>query len=75
MPELPKTERVWVTYFDADSNPRFIITSKAARDQYFLYRVDDGGKLTKLGKSASPEDLADTYDVLEVIGKTVAKDD
>lgn len=67
MPELPKTERVWVTYFDADSNPRFIITSKAARDQYFLYRIEEDGKLKKLGKSASPEELTETYNVLDAI--------
>lgn len=74
MPELPKNEHVWVTYFDAEGNPRFIITSKPLRDQYFLYGVTESG-LKKLGKSTSPEELAETYSVLDVIGETVRKDD
>ena len=68
--KLPKGEQAWVSYRSADGGIMFVVTSKAARDSYTLYEVSDGS-LNKLGKSANPEELAEKFDVLEKIGKTV----
>lgn len=64
MAKLPKDERVWVTYCSAGGRPRFVITSKPSRETYFLYEITDGD-YKKLGKSGSPEELADKYEILK----------
>ena len=38
------------------------MTSKEARDYYFLYELVDG-KLKKLGKARSPKELEEKFDV------------
>lgn len=44
---------MWLAHYDAKHELRYIITSKAARDFYFLYELRDG-KFVKLGKDKSP---------------------
>lgn len=54
--KIPKSEIVWVTYLNSDSEPAYFITSKQDRNYYFLYEVSDGG-LKKIGKAKSPKEF------------------
>lgn len=63
----PKGEIVWASYYNADGALCFLITSKPDRDSYFLYRADDG-KLIKLGKSKTPAQLIEKFNVDREIG-------
>ncbi len=36
---IPKTQKIWVTYIKEET-PIFVITSDAARNNYYLYSVD-----------------------------------
>ncbi len=56
---IPSTERVWVT-LRASNGEIFYITSKEARDFYFLYK-EENGKAVKLGKAKSPFELEEKY--------------
>ena len=56
----PKGEVVWVSYFDEEHNLRYIITSKASREFYFVYEFNKKG-FVKLGKSKNPRILEETY--------------
>lgn len=56
---IPSTERVWVTLKTANGEI-FFITSKEARDFYFLYK-EENGKAMKLGKAKSPLELEEKY--------------
>lgn len=58
--KCPRGEIVWVSHYDRTNNLRYIITSKPARDYYFLYELKDG-RLVKLGKNKSPRALEDKY--------------
>ena len=59
----PKGESVWVRYYDADGVLRFIMTSKENnREYYYLYECA-GSELKKLGRSRSPKDLEEKFDV------------
>ena len=58
----PKGERVWVGYYTEKRELKFIITSKEARDIYFLYEFTDGS-FKRLGKSRSPKELESKFDV------------
>lgn len=64
--KMPKDERVWVSYRDSGGEPVFLITSKPTRETYFLYEVTPDG-LKRLGKSDSPEELAEKFGVYERI--------
>lgn len=55
MLKYPKGETVWVTFL-AKGRPVYIITSKQARELYYLYKIEED-KLVKIEKSASPETL------------------
>ena len=59
--KYPKNETSWVLRSDSKGNPRFLITSKAARDWYFMYEVQGDGTLKKLGKARTPTELEDKY--------------
>lgn len=52
----PKKEIIWVRHYDKDHNLRYITTSNAVRDFYFLYELKDD-KFIKLGKAKNPQDL------------------
>lgn len=58
--QYPKGEIVWVGQYDINHNLRYIITSKASRDFYYLYELRDG-KFVKLGRDRSPKVLEDKY--------------
>lgn len=61
-PKYPKGERVWVGYYNQAHELNFIITSRETRDYYFLYELVDG-EFRKLGRSKSPKELEEKYDV------------
>ena len=52
---VPSTETVWVTITD-DLGDEYVITSKATRDMYYLYRLEKD-KAIKLGKNENPLEL------------------
>lgn len=62
--EYPKGETVWVSYYSGHGGHdlRYIITSKAARDYYFLYEYTDG-MFKKLGRAKSPTILEDKFEI------------
>lgn len=61
--KYPRGERVWVGYYDIEGVLRFIMTSKENnRDYYYLYECVDG-EFRKLGRSRSPKDLEEKFDV------------
>jgi len=55
--QYPKGETVWVNYCDIKGNTVFLLTSKEARDYYFLYEVYEDGSVKKLGKARTPTEL------------------
>lgn len=55
--KYPKGETVWVSYRTSKGETTHILTSKPARDFYFLYEVLPDGKLNKLGKAKTPTEL------------------
>lgn len=61
--KIPKGEQVWVRYCKSSGEPVCVLTSKPARDFYFLYAVNADGSLTKLGKARSPTELEEKFDV------------
>lgn len=62
-PKYPKGERVWVGLYNQSHELKFIITSKeSSRDFYFLYELVDG-EFRKLGKSRSPKELEEKFEV------------
>ena len=61
-----KGEIKWVGYYDANGECRFIITSKPARDYYYLYKVEDDA-YKKIGRAKSPDTLVENYNVIDVI--------
>lgn len=62
--KYPKGEIVWVSYYNTKGELRFIMTSKQARDFYFLYEVKDG-EFKKLGKSNNPTKLEEKFNLKE----------
>lgn len=62
--KYPKGEIVWVFYYTTKGELRFIMTSKQARDFYFLYEVVDG-EFKKLGKSNNPTKLEEKFNLKE----------
>ena len=52
---LPSNETIWVTITD-DLGDEYIITSKATREMYYLYRLEKD-KAVKLGKNENPLEL------------------
>ena len=65
--KLPKGETVWVDYKNADGVTVFILTSKDARDCFYLYELIDD-KYVKLGKAKEPPELEAKFNVRERIG-------
>lgn len=59
----PRGEIAWVGYYNADGNPVCVLTSKPARDYYFLYEILPDGKLNKLGRAKSPVELEQKFEV------------
>lgn len=62
-PKYPRGERVWMSFFSANHDLKFIITSKeSSREYYFLYELLDGS-FKKIGKARSPKDLEEKFEV------------
>ena len=62
----PKDEIRWVGYHDIEGELRYLMTSKATRDVYFLYELQDG-KFVKLGKDKSPRGLVANFGADEAL--------
>lgn len=62
VPSYPKGERVWAGYYNRKGELLFIVTSKEAREYYFLYELKDG-EFKKLGRAKSPPELIEKYQV------------
>lgn len=67
---IPEDEQTWVSYLDANGQKRFVVTSGAYREKYFLYEVKENGSVKKLGEDASPVYLEDRFHVLDEIKKS-----
>jgi len=61
----PKGEIAWTGYYNRAGEPVCIITSKPARDFYFLYEVKPDGSLAKLGRAKEPPELERKFHVYE----------
>lgn len=61
---IPKNERQWLAYYDKCGVKRFVMTSSAMRDYYYLYEVSNGS-FVKLGKDRSPKKLEEKFCVDE----------
>ena len=61
--QYPKGETVWVGYYNKSGECIFILTSKPARDFYFLYEVNSDGSIKKLGKAKEPPELERKFNV------------
>lgn len=59
----PKGEQIWVSYKRTDGTTIAILTSKPPGDYYFLYEVSENGELNKLGKSKSPGELEEKFNI------------
>ena len=66
MRKISNGERVWTAYLDNSGKIRYLITSKATRDYYYLYECTEDG-LRKLGRAQSPKELEERFKVEEVI--------
>lgn len=62
----PKGERVWTGYYNRNQELMFILTSKESREFYYLYELVDG-VFRKLGKSRSPQELEDKFNIMNRI--------
>jgi len=61
-PKYPAGEITWVRYLNKSGDTICIITSKPARDCYFLYDLVDG-KFVKRGKAKEPPELTEKFNV------------
>ena len=61
-PKYPRGETVWTSYYTSSGELMFILTAKPQRDAYYLYELRDG-EFQKLGRSKSPLELEEKFDV------------
>ena len=61
--KYPSNEYAWATYLDINGQPKYLVTSKSEmeRNPYFLYAVSAEGACKRLGKSSSPQELAEKF--------------
>ena len=59
--KIPKNEILWVTYYDNEGNPSYVMTSKELRDKYFLYAVLDDGEVKKVSTGKTPVEAVTKY--------------
>lgn len=67
-PPYPRGEIPWIRYQNAKGELKFLLTSKEARDWYFLYCYVDG-KFEKLGKAHTPPELEKKFNVIKEMKK------
>lgn len=60
----PRGEIAWTGYYDREGVLKYLTTSKPTREYYYLYKVENG-KLEKLGRSKSPIELEERYEVMD----------
>lgn len=58
----PKGEIIWEQFYSG-GKLMYVVTSKPARDTYYLYR-NESGVLRKIGKAKSPVDLREKMEGL-----------
>ena len=63
-PKYPSGETVWVRYANRNGDTICIITSKEARDWYYLYDLEDG-EFVKRGKAKEPTELVEKFNVMD----------
>ena len=63
-PKYPAGEITWARYLNKGGDTICIITSKEARDWYYLYDLVDG-KFVKRGKAKEPPELVEKFNVYE----------
>ena len=61
--KLPKDETLWVSYRKTDGTAVAILTSKPARDCYYLYEVMADSTLKRLGKAKTPTELEEKFNI------------
>ena len=66
--QYPKGEIVWVEY-RINGEAAFLMTSKASRDFYLLYKVKENGSLEKLGKAKTPTELEKKFGINAIMLK------
>lgn len=66
--KIPKGEVAWLRYYNKEGKCMFLMTSKPLRDYYYLYEVQSGGSVKKLGRSRNPAELEEQFDVDKRIG-------
>lgn len=52
--QVPKNQILWEVLQDEHGVPKQIITSDEMRKKYFLYDVEENGKLTKIETGNTP---------------------
>ena len=62
--KYPANETVWARYANRNGDTICIITSKEARDWYYLYDLEDG-KFVKRGKAKEPTELVEKFNVMD----------
>ena len=62
--KYPPGEIVWAGYYNKKGELLFIVTSKAAREWYYLYEYIDGS-FKKSGREKEPSILVKRYEVSE----------
>ena len=52
--KINKNQILWLTYYDENHNPQYIVTSDMQRTKYHLYSVNKDNGLTKIRTSVKP---------------------
>lgn len=65
--KYPKGEDVCVTCYTRDNIPLFLITTKPSTGYFFIYEFTENG-LVRLGRSQSPLELEERFDVRKRMG-------
>ena len=68
--EFGAGETCWACYYTAAKEPMFAVTSKAARDVYYLYEYKDGTAV-KIGKDKDAGELVRKHGVQNKMLQTV----
>lgn len=53
--KIPKTQKRWIRQLDEENGRvKYIITSNASREVYYLYEITEDGTVTKIESSKHP---------------------
>ncbi len=66
----PKGEIVWAGYYNRAGDLLYIITSKEARDQYYLYECN-GDTFQRIGRAKSPPELVERFHIYEKMRESI----